>query len=266
MDEAQTEIVKETAEKSAGRTGEPHHARRVLLKLSGEFLAGPSGVGVSPDATLALAKEIAAATRRGVQLAVVVGGGNFWRGAQHGGNMDPATADYVGMLGTVMNAVALQDALESQGVDTRVQSAITMQEIAEPYIRRRALRHLEKGRVVIFGGGTGNPFFTTDTAAALRALEIDADVVLMAKNQVDGVYNDDPRKNPDAKKYHALSYLDVLNQGLKVMDATAISLCMGRNLPIVVFDIFTQGNLENLLAGAHVGTRIGDETPSSLSV
>ena len=230
--------------------------QRVLLKLSGEFLAGDKGVGVSPDATQALAKEIAATRGRGVQLAVVVGAGNFWRGAQHGGEMDPATADYVGMIATVMNAVAFQDALEQQGIDTRVQSAINMQEVAEPYIRRRALRHLEKGRVVIFGGGTGNPFFTTDTAAVLRALEIDADMVLMAKNNVDGVYNDDPNRNPDATKYDTLSYLDVLNQGLKVMDATAISLCMGRNMPITVFNIFEQGNLERLLAGEHVGTRI----------
>lgn len=231
--------------------------KRVLLKLSGEFLAGASGVGVDPHATRALAHEIAAAKRRGVQLAVVVGAGNFWRGAKQGGDMDPATADYVGMLATVMNAVVLQDALERLGIDTRVQSAITMQEIAEPYIRRRALRHLEKGRVVIFGGGTGNPFFTTDTAAALRALEIEADVVLMAKSQVDGVYSDDPRLNPAAHKYDTLSYLDVLNQGLKVMDATAISLCMSRELPIIVFDIFTPGNLERLLSGQHVGTRIG---------
>jgi uridylate kinase len=231
--------------------------QRVLLKLSGEFLAGSSGVGVSPDATRALAQEIAAAIRCGVQLAVVVGAGNFWRGAQHGGSMDPATADYVGMLATVMNAIALQDALEQQGVDTRVQSAITMQEIAEPYIRRRALRHLEKGRVVIFGGGTGNPFFTTDTAAALRALEIDADVVLMAKNKVDGVYDDDPNTNPQARKFEALSYLEVLNQGLKVMDATAISLCMSRGMPIIVFDIFNEGNLQRLLAGESIGTRIG---------
>lgn len=229
---------------------------RVLLKLSGEFLAGPSGVGVSSDATRTLAQEIAAAHGRGAQLAVVVGAGNFWRGAQQGSGMDPATADYVGMIATVMNAVALQDALEQQGIDTRVQSAINMQEVAEPYIRRRALRHLEKGRVVIFGGGTGNPFFTTDTAAALRALEIDADLVLMAKNKVDGVYSDDPHKNPDATKYESLSYLDVLNQGLKVMDATAISLCMGKEMPIAVFDIFAPGNLERLLAGEHVGTRI----------
>lgn len=173
--------------------------------------------------------------------------------------MDPATADYVGMLATVMNAVVLQDALEQQGIVTRVQSAITMQEIAEPYIRRRALRHLEKGRVVIFGGGTGNPFFTTDTAAVLRALEIDASGVLMAKNRVDGVYSDDPNTNPDAKLYRTLSYMDVLNKGLRVMDATAVSLCMEKKMPISVFDIFTEGNLERLLAGEQVGTRIGPE-------
>ena len=231
--------------------------KRALLKLSGEFLAGPSGFGVSPEATTALANEIAAAARRGVQLALVVGGGNFWRGAQHGSHMDPATADYVGMLGTVMNAIALQDALEGQGVDTRVQSAVTIQEVAEPYIRRRALRHLEKGRVVIFAAGTGNPFFTTDTAAALRALEIEAEVVLMAKNNVDGVYDDDPNRNPEARRYRTLAYLDVLNDGLKVMDATAVSLCMQRQLPVTVFDIFTSGNLERLLAGEEVGTRIG---------
>jgi uridylate kinase len=234
--------------------------RRVLLKLSGEFLAGPQGFGVSPDATMSLAQEIAAALGRGVQLAIVVGGGNFWRGSQHGKGMDPATADYVGMLGTVMNAMALQDALERSGTDTRVQTAISMQEVAEPYIRRRALRHLEKGRVVIFGGGTGNPFFTTDTTAVLRALEIDADMVLMAKNKVDGVYDSDPRQNDEAVRYDQLNYLDVLNQGLQVMDATAISLCMGKNLPITVFDIFTEGNLDRLLAGERVGTLITDLT------
>ncbi|HET9026054.1 MAG TPA: UMP kinase [Trueperaceae bacterium] len=230
--------------------------KRVLLKLSGEFLAGPGGFGVSPDATASLADEIAAALSRGVQIAIVVGGGNFWRGAQHGKHMDPATADYVGMLGTVMNAIALQDALEHKGVDTRVQTAITMQEVAEPYIRRRALRHLEKGRIVIFGGGTGNPFFTTDTTAALRALEIDADVVLMAKNKVDGVYDADPNRTPGAKRYRTLSYLDVLNGGLAVMDATAVSLCMQRELPVIVFDIFRSGNLGRLLAGERVGTHI----------
>lgn len=230
--------------------------RRVLLKLSGEFLAGPSGFGVAPEATAALATEIRTAHASGTELALVVGGGNFWRGASSGGDMDPATADYVGMLGTVMNAIALQDALERQGVSTRVQTAMPMQAVAEPYIRRRALRHLEKGRVVIFAGGTGNPFFTTDTAAALRALEIDADMVLMAKNAVSGVYDDDPRSNPEARQFSELSYLDVLNKGLAVMDATAISLCMGRDMPITVFDIFTEGNLQRLLAGARVGTRI----------
>ncbi len=231
--------------------------QRVLLKLSGEFLAGPGGFGVSPDATASLAEEIAAAHRRGAQLAIVVGGGNFWRGHQHGKHMDPATADYVGMLGTVMNAIALQDALEHKDVDTRVQTAITMQEVAEPYIRRRALRHLEKGRVVIFGGGIGNPFFTTDTTAALRALEIDADMVLMAKNKVDGVYDDDPNVNPEARRFRTLSYLDVLNKGLAVMDATAVSLCMQRDMPVTVFDMFSEGNLERLFAGEHVGTLIG---------
>lgn len=233
--------------------------KRVLLKLSGEFLAGPGGFGVSPDATASLAEEIAAALGRGVHIAVVVGGGNFWRGNQHGKHMDPATADYVGMLGTVMNAISLQDALERKGVDTRVQTAITMQEVAEPYIRRRALRHLEKGRVVIFGGGTGNPFFTTDTTAALRALEIDADMVLMAKNNVDGVYDADPNKNPGARRYRSLSYLDVINAGLAVMDATAVSLCMQRNMPVTVFDIFSEGNLGRLLAGERVGTLIAPD-------
>lgn len=233
--------------------------QRVLLKLSGEFLAGPGAFGVSPEATGALAAEIAAAMSRGVQLAIVVGGGNFWRGQQHGKHMDPATADYVGMLGTVMNAIALQDALERAGVDTRVQTAISMQEVAEPYIRRRALRHLEKGRVVIFGGGIGNPFFTTDTTAALRALEIEADMVLMAKNKVDGVYDDDPNVNAAARRYLTLSYLDVLNQSLAVMDATAVSLCMQRGMPVTVFDMFTEGNLARLFAGERIGTLIGPD-------
>ncbi len=237
--------------------------RRALLKLSGEFLAGPGGFGVSPEATSSLAREIAAAKASGVELALVVGGGNFWRGAQHGGHMDPATADYVGMLGTVMNAIALQDALEAVGVDTRVQSAINIQEVAEPYIRRRALRHLEKGRVVIFAAGTGNPFFTTDTAATLRALEIEADMVLMAKNKVDGVYEADPRTHPEARRFRTLSYMDVLNNGLAVMDATAVSLCIDRGLPIRVFDIFTPGNLQRLLAGEEVGTLIAQDVETA---
>ena len=244
--------------------------QRVLLKLSGEFLAGPDGSGYSQEAIQhfahqKLAQEIAAAQRRGVQLAIVMGGGNLWRGAKQGASMDPATADYVGMLGTIMNAVVLQDALERSGVDTRVQTSIEVKEVAEPYIRRRALRHLEKGRVVIFAGGTGNPFFTTDSAAALRALEMDADALLMAKNKVDGVYTDDPQTNPAARKFETLSYMDVLNRGLKVMDTTAISLCMDKGMPIVVFDIFTEGNLGRLLAGEHVGTRISSEGETALA-
>ena len=239
--------------------------KRALIKLSGEFLAGPGGFGVSPEATAALATEIKEAKQSGVELALVVGGGNFWRGAQHGSHMDPATADYVGMIGTVMNAIALQDALEGVNVDTRVQTAITIQEVAEPYIRRRALRHLEKGRVVIFAAGTGNPFFTTDTAATLRALEIEADMVLMAKNKVDGVYEADPRTNPDARRFATLSYLDVLNNGLAVMDATAVSLCIDRGMPIRVFDIFTPGNLQRLLAGESIGTLIAQDVQTSFA-
>ncbi|AEB11937.1 UMP kinase [Marinithermus hydrothermalis] len=230
--------------------------KRVLLKLSGEFLAGPDGKGISPDATRALAEEIQKAKRTGVQLAVVVGAGNLWRGARQGVGMDRATADYIGMLATSMNALALQDALESLGLETRVQTALTMAEVAEPYIRRRALRHLEKGRVVIFGAGTGNPFFSTDTAAALRGLEMGVDVVLMAKNQVDGVYSDDPRKNPNAVKYDELTYMEVLSKGLQVMDATAVSLCMEGKLPIVVFDIFKPGALVGIIQGERIGTLI----------
>jgi len=229
--------------------------RRVLLKLSGEFLTN-SGFGIQPEPTKALAEEIARAHGTGVQLSVVVGAGNLWRGARQGVGMDRATADYIGMLATIMNSLALQDALESLGVPTRVQTALTISQVAEPYIRRRALRHLEKGRVVIFGGGTGNPFFTTDTTAALRGLEVGAEVVLMAKNKVDGVYSDDPLKNPLAQRYDTLSYMDVLNQGLGVMDATAISLCMEKELPIVVFDIFQPGNLVRIIQGQPVGTLI----------
>ncbi len=239
--------------------------KRVLLKLSGEFLSGEQGFGISPKATQILANEVAAAHKHGAQLAVVVGGGNFWRGAKQGVGMDPATADYVGMMGTIMNAVVLQDALENLGVATRVQTSVEVKEIAEPYIRRRALRHLEKGRIVIFGGGTGNPFFTTDTAAALRALEIDADCVLMAKNNVDGVYSDDPRENPKAQKYETLNYMEVLNQRLKVMDATAISLCMDKKMPLVVFDIFIKGNLESLIKGRQIGTQINHDVKNVLS-
>lgn len=222
--------------------------KRVLLKLSGEFLTR-NGFGIEPEATQALAREIKAAYDTGVQLAIVIGAGNLWRGARQGVGMDRATADYIGMLATIMNALALQDALESLGVPTRVQTALTITQVAEPYIRRRALRHLEKERIVIFGGGTGNPFFSTDTAAALRALEVGAEVVLMAKNKVDGVYSDDPRKNPEAVRFDELTYLEVLNRGLQVMDTTAITLCMEAGLPIVVFDIFKPGALVGIIQG-----------------
>ncbi|WP_216317802.1 UMP kinase [Deinococcus aestuarii] len=231
--------------------------KRVLLKLSGEFLSGEPGFGISPDTTADLARLITGALGgTGVELAVVIGGGNLWRGARNGKGMDPATADYIGMLGTVMNAMALQDAMESTGQPTRVMTAIQMHAVAEPYIRRRAMRHLEKGRVVIFGGGNGAPFFTTDTTATLRALEIGADVVLMAKNQVDGVYDSDPRKNPDAHKLDRLTHREVVERRLEVMDATALTLCMDKGLPIVVFDLFQEGNLRRLLAGERVGTLI----------
>ncbi|WP_291428360.1 UMP kinase [Deinococcus sp.] len=234
--------------------------KRVLLKLSGEFLAGESGFGISPDTTAQLARLITGALEgTDVELAVVIGGGNLWRGARNGEGMDPATADYIGMLGTVMNAMALQDAMESAGRPTRVMSAIQMAAVAEPYIRRRAMRHLEKGRVVIFGGGNGAPFFTTDTTSTLRALEIGADVVLMAKNRVDGVYDSDPRKNSDARFIAQVTHREVVEQRLEVMDATALTLCMDKGLPIVVFDLFQEGNLRRLLEGQRVGTLI--QTP-----
>lgn len=235
--------------------------KRVLLKLSGEFLAGENGFGISPETTAGLARRIIGALDgTDVELAVVIGGGNLWRGARNGQGMDPATADYIGMLGTVMNAMALQDAMEAAGKPTRIMSAIHMQQVAEPYIRRRAMRHLEKGRVVIFGGGNGAPFFTTDTTSTLRALEIGADVVLMAKNAVDGVYDSDPRKNPDAKRYEQLTHMDVVEQRLEVMDATALTLCMDKGLPIVVFDIFEEGNLARLFRGERVGTLIQSQS------
>ena len=229
--------------------------KRVLLKLSGEFLTR-NGFGIEPEATQALAREIKAAYDTGVQLAIVIGAGNLWRGARQGVGMDRATADYIGMLATIMNALALQDALESLGVPTRVQTALTITQVAEPYIRRRAIRHLEKERIVIFGGGPGDPCFCTDTAAALRALEVGAEVVLMAKNKVDGVYSDDPRKNPEAVRFDELTYLEVLNRGLQVMDTTAITLCMEAGLPIVVFDIFKPGALVGIIQGEKVGTLI----------
>ena len=233
--------------------------KRIMLKLSGEALAGQQGYGIDPDIILGIAREIRGVVDLGVQLAIVIGGGNIFRGlAASSAGMDRASADYMGMLATVMNSLALQDALEKAGVITRVQSAIEMQAIAEPYIRRRAVRHLEKGRVVIFGAGTGNPFFTTDTAASLRAIEIGAEIILKA-TKVDGVYNADPAKDKNAVKYDQLSYLDVLKQGLEVMDSTATSICMDNNLPIIVFDLTTSGNIQRVVCGDQIGTVVKGE-------
>jgi uridylate kinase len=230
-----------------------------MLKLSGEALAGQQGYGIDPDIIRGIAREIREVVDLGVQLAIVIGGGNIFRGlAASSAGMDRASADYMGMLATVMNSLALQDALEKAGVITRVQSAIEMQAIAEPYIRRRAVRHLEKGRVVIFGAGTGNPFFTTDTAASLRAIEIGAEIILKA-TKVDGVYNADPAKDKNAVKYDQLSYLDVLKQGLEVMDSTATSLCMDNDLPILVFDLTTSGNIQRVVCGEQIGTVVKGE-------
>ena len=230
---------------------------RVLLKISGESLKGSATAGIDPQSVTYLAQQVGDALSQGIELALVIGGGNLWRGgdAERQG-MDRATADYAGMLATVINALALQDALEQRGIITRTQSALQMQAIAEPYIRRRAIRHLEKGRVVIFSAGTGNPFMTTDTASALRALEIGADVLLMAKNGVDGVYDSDPRDNPSAKRYEQLDYMDAINRRLQVMDSTAMSLCMDNKMPIIVFDIFETGNMSRILSGGKVGTII----------
>ena len=229
--------------------------RRVVLKLSGEAFAGrESGMTIDPGRVRTIAEEVAEVKRLGVQLGIVVGGGNIFRGgAGHQHGIDRTVGDYMGMLATVINALALQDGLERYGVPTRLQTAITMQQIAEPYIWRRALRHLERGRVVIFAAGTGDPYFTTDTTAALRAAEIGAEALLKATS-VDGVYTDDPRSNPSATKIDSLSYIDVLNMGLKVMDSTAISLCMDNKLPIVVFDLWTSGNIKRVVLGEPIGT------------
>ncbi|MCI8469482.1 MAG: UMP kinase [Eggerthellaceae bacterium] len=229
---------------------------RVLLKLSGEALAGDLGYGIDPKVVDDLAEQIADIVHDGVQLAVVVGGGNIFRGlAGSAEGMDRAQADYIGMLATVMNALALQDSFERHGVFSRVQSAINMQEVSEPYIRRRAIRHLEKGRVVILAAGTGNPYFTTDTTAALRACELDVDC-LMKATKVDGVYDSDPKTNPDAKRFDSISYMDVLNRGLNVMDATATSLCMDNDVPMIVFDLTKPGNISRALKGEAVGTTV----------
>jgi uridylate kinase len=228
--------------------------KRVLLKLSGEALQGEQGYGIDPKVITEIAGQIKEIVDGGIELAITVGGGNIFRGlAGAAEGMDRAQADYIGMLATVMNALALQEGLERTGVDTRVQSAINMQEVAEPYIRRRAERHLEKGRVVIFAGGTGNPYFTTDTTAALRACEIGAEAILKA-TQVDGIYDADPRTNPDAQKFDEISYLDVLAKELNVMDSTATSLCKDNNIPIIVFNLHKQGNIDRVLRGEHVGT------------
>ena len=231
--------------------------RRVLLKISGESLKGSAPYGIEPSAVSYLSQQIGEVHAMGVEVGVVIGGGNIWRGesAELQG-MDRATADYAGMLATLINALALQDGLEKQGIDTRTQSALQMQAVAEPYIRRRAIRHLEKGRVVLFAAGTGNPYMTTDTASALRALEIGAEVLLMAKNNVDGVYDSDPHENPDAIRFNTLDYLDALNMRLDVMDSTAVSLCMDNRLPIIVFDIFQSGTMGCILSGEPVGTII----------
>lgn len=233
--------------------------RKILLKLSGEALAGDNGYGIDPEIITGIAGEIRDVVALGIQISLVIGGGNIFRGlAASSAGMDRASADYMGMLATVMNSLALQDALETVGVKTRVQSAIEMREIAEPYIRRRAVRHLEKGRVVIFAAGTGNPYFTTDTAASLRAMEIGAEVILKA-TKVDGIYNADPAKDPSAVKYDSLSYLDVLQKGLQVMDATATSLCMDNDLPIVVFNMTQPGNIVKVLMGEAIGTIVKGE-------
>lgn len=228
---------------------------RVVLKLSGEALAGKEGFGINPAVIKSIAEQVKEVAELDIEVAVVVGGGNIWRGkvgSEMG--MDRATADYMGMLATVMNSLALQDSLEQLGVQTRVQTSIEMRQVAEPYIRRKAIRHLEKKRVVIFAAGTGNPYFSTDTTAALRAAEIEADVILMAKNNVDGVYNADPSKDKNAVKYDELSYLDVIKDGLEVMDSTASSLCMDNDIPLIVFSIMEKGNIKRAVLGETLGT------------
>ena len=229
--------------------------KRVLLKVSGEGFCKPGAFGLDPEEVRTIARQVKEVVENGCELAIVVGGGNFIRGYQFAqtGGVNRATADYMGMVATVINALALQDCMESLGVDTRVQCAIEMKDVAEPFIRRRAIRHLEKGRVVILAGGTGNPFFTTDTCAALRANELGAKVLLKA-TKVDGVYSSDPHKNKRARKYDSLRYIDVLKKGLKVMDATATSLCMDKKLPIIVFNLLKEGNIKRVITGEHIGT------------
>ncbi|MBS4871304.1 MAG: UMP kinase [Peptoniphilus sp. oral taxon 375] len=228
---------------------------RVVLKLSGEAMAGNAGVGIDTDIVQVIAEKVKEVHDLGVETSIVVGGGNFWRG-RDSGNMDRATSDYMGMLGTVMNALALQDALEGLNAVTRVQTAIEMKQVAEPYIRRRAIRHLEKGRIVIFAGGTGNPYFSTDTTAALRAAEIDADVILLAKKGVDGIYDSDPKVNKNAKKFDELTYFEILKRELKIMDSTATSLCMDNKIPLIVFGIDEPSNIVDVVKGSTIGTNV----------
>jgi len=233
--------------------------KRILLKLSGEAFSGGADFGIDPSVLTEIAKRIKRVSDMGVGVAVVVGGGNIWRGAEAArSGMDRATADYAGMLATMINSLALQDALERENVITRTQSAINVQQIAEPYIRRRAIRHLEKGRVVIFAGGTGNPYMTTDTAAALRAIEMEADVLLMTKNNVDGVYSADPRKNQNARKFVSLTYLEALNLRLEVMDSTALTLCLENKLPIIVFNLMEDRSIARAVMGESIGTLVSD--------
>lgn len=232
--------------------------KRIVLKLSGESLAGEQGFGINPAVVESLAAQIKKIREHDIQVAVVVGGGNIWRGlAGSAKGMDRTTADYMGMLATIMNALAVQDALEKMGVDSRVQSAIDMRQVAEPYIRRKAIRHMDKGRVVVFAAGIGNPYFSTDTTAALRAAEIEADVILMGKKNTDGIYDSDPNKNPDAKKFDTLEYIEILQRGLAVMDSTATSLCMDNKIPIVVFDIDHHENILKAALGETIGTTVG---------
>ena len=234
--------------------------KRVLIKLSGEAFGGGAGFGIDTPTVTKIAKQIKKVRELGVALGIVVGGGNIWRGGEaERAGMDRVTADYVGMLATMLNALVLQDALEKEGIVTRTQTAINIQQLAEPYIRRRAVRHLEKGRVVIFAGGTGNPYMSTDTAASLRAIEIGAEVLLMTKNNVDGVYTNDPRKDPDAKKIEKVTHFEALNMRLRVMDATALSLCLENSLPIIVFDLFAPHSLERAISGEPIGTLIYSE-------
>jgi uridylate kinase len=229
--------------------------KRIVLKLSGEALSGKQGYGIDPTIIRSIAAQIKEIAQMNVEVAVVVGAGNIWRGKSGSEmGMDRANADYMGMLATVMNSLALQDSLENIGIQTRVQTSIEMRQVAEPYIRRKAIRHLEKGRVVIFAAGTGNPYFTTDTTAALRAAEVEAEVILMAKNEVDGVYSADPKLDANAKKYNELTYLDVLNEGLQVMDTTASSLCMDNDIPLIVFSIMEEGNIKRVIIGEKIGT------------